>query len=278
MVKKSILLSVMFFIILNVQAIHKFNCKIEVADTTKFSDDLITYISTSPVFDGDIEGFINKELIYPPQALADSLEGVVYVSLYIDTLGQTFNHSITRGINPELDQEALRVAKLIHFKKPAMQKEKTIIVPLIVPVRFRLSDIQYLLNRQNRASNQLEIFIQYPIVKHCHNCWTISFEIAKDTLHINKITYTIFFKSKKDRCFITKISKESEILSFSNNKRIDNNTYTSKYDCIFYKEKDIELLSSLKKQKNIGLNFFKMNNVERLKYLDYLYYKYNKNL
>ena len=273
MVKRNILLSVCFFMFLDVQANCMINYEIETMDTIRFGDGLITYIGSPPVFEGDLDVFINKEIVYPRQALVDSLEGVVYVSFLIDTLGQTFSHSISRGITPELDKEALRVSRLIHFKKPAMQKNKPIVVPLVVPVRFRLSDVQYLLNRM---SDQLDIIIQDSVVKADRNCMTISFAITRDSLHITKITYTIFLKSKRDYYFVDKILKECKTLNFPNGKGFSNDTYIDKYSCKLFKEKKIEFLDPLKEQRIISWDFFEMSNVERLKSIDYLYHKYNK--
>lgn len=50
----------------------------------------------------------------------------VVVQFLVDTLGYTFNHKIIRGVNPELDNEALRVSKLLKFMKPAIQRGKPI--------------------------------------------------------------------------------------------------------------------------------------------------------
>ena len=46
----------------------------------------------------------------------------VVVQFLVDTLGNTSNHKIIRGVNPELDNEALRVSRLLKFMKPAIQR------------------------------------------------------------------------------------------------------------------------------------------------------------
>jgi len=85
-----------------------------------------------------LKSFIQNQIKYPEQAIDDGLEGTVIISFYIDTTGATTDHQIVKGIRKDLDAEALRVAKLIKFEKPAMQKGKPIKVKFTVPVEFKL--------------------------------------------------------------------------------------------------------------------------------------------
>lgn len=66
---------------------------------------LIEYESM-PIFRGDLLEFIKSNLIYPPSALKDSLEGKIFVSFYVDTLGNTISHSIVNEIRNDLNEEA----------------------------------------------------------------------------------------------------------------------------------------------------------------------------
>lgn len=102
------------------------------------SEEVTTRIGKPPVFSGDLKDFINNHLVYPQSALNDSIEGTVLVSLLIDTLGKTIGHKVIRGIRSDLNEEALRVTKLIIFSQPAMQGKKPIWVRLVVPVEFKL--------------------------------------------------------------------------------------------------------------------------------------------
>ncbi len=100
--------------------------------------DLIMYIEDAPIYNGDIKAFIQTELNYPLSAKKDSIEGTVYISFMIDTLGSTNNHKVVRGIRDDLNEEAIRVTKKIKFDKPAFQRGKPITVPFMVPVVFDL--------------------------------------------------------------------------------------------------------------------------------------------
>lgn len=100
--------------------------------------DIITIIEEPPLFNGDLKKFIQSELNYPLSAIKDTIEGMVVISFLIDKTGLTRNHNIIKGIRNDLDDEALRVTKLIKFATPALQKGKPIKVNYVVPVEFNL--------------------------------------------------------------------------------------------------------------------------------------------
>ena len=102
---------------------------------------LIQYESM-PIFRGDLSEFIESNIIYPPSALNDSIEGKIFVSFYVDTLGNTINHKIVNEIRNDLNEEALRVTRLIKFDKPAMLNGKPTMVKYTIPVEFYLSNVK----------------------------------------------------------------------------------------------------------------------------------------
>ncbi|MGV8091901.1 MAG: energy transducer TonB [Mangrovibacterium sp.] len=96
---------------------------------------------TGPLFKGGEEAlreFVEELIIYPLSAIKDSLEGKVYVTYIIDTLGFTREHYIEKGIRDDLNKEALRVAQLIKYEKPAMLKGKPILFYETIPIKFKL--------------------------------------------------------------------------------------------------------------------------------------------
>ena len=102
-------------------------------------DFLITSISDAPVFKGGVDSlktFIFKNLKYPKSALKDSIVGAVYVSFWIDVDGKTTEHEIIKGVREDVDKEALRIAHLISFESPAMQRGKPVRVKYTIPVIF----------------------------------------------------------------------------------------------------------------------------------------------
>lgn len=104
----------------------------------KTDEVLITYFSKAPVFDGDLIEFVQSNVNYPLSARKDSVEGRVIVAFMIDTLGNTFDAKILRSVREDVDQEALRVARLIKFDKPAMRNDRAICIRYVVPIDFNI--------------------------------------------------------------------------------------------------------------------------------------------
>lgn len=96
-------------------------------------------ITDAPRFDGDVREFIRMNVRYPESARRDSIEGRVIVQFWIDSSGVTKFHRVITSVREDLDEEALRIARLIKFEKPAMQYDS--VVPIIwhIPVDFFLS-------------------------------------------------------------------------------------------------------------------------------------------
>jgi TonB family protein len=99
---------------------------------------MITFIEEAPVFEGDLKDFIQTKIEYPVGAKKDSIEGTVFISFMVDTLGGTHSHKVIRGVREDLNNEAIRVTQFIYFNRPAMQKGKPFEVTMIVPVNFSL--------------------------------------------------------------------------------------------------------------------------------------------
>jgi protein TonB len=104
--------------------------------------DSVHYVFGAPekLPEGNVLKFIDENLKYPETARKDKIEGKVTIRFWIDTLGYTLEHQIIKGIREDLDEEALRVAKLIKFVKPAMNNDKPIGMCFQVGILFRLSD------------------------------------------------------------------------------------------------------------------------------------------
>lgn len=92
-----------------------------------------------PYFKGSLHKFVKKHLQYPPVASRDTLEGKVYVEFIVDTNGLTSCHKIIKGIRLDMDEEALRVTRLIKFDRPAMQRGQPVEMKYYFPIVFELS-------------------------------------------------------------------------------------------------------------------------------------------
>jgi len=76
--------------------------------------------------------FIGKELMYPPTAKRNRMQGQCIVSFTLNEDGSTANHKIIKNIGGGTGEEALRVVKLIKFKAPGYSMVASL------PVNFKL--------------------------------------------------------------------------------------------------------------------------------------------
>ena len=79
-----------------------------------------------PEYPGGINGimsFLSANLVYPPNAAEQSIQGRVLVQFVVDTKGNVSNVEIREGVDPSLDAEALRVVKLLNGWTPGKMKE-----------------------------------------------------------------------------------------------------------------------------------------------------------
>jgi TonB family protein len=82
--------------------------------------------------------FINSELVYPAAAKEKNISGKVYLRFSVETDGSISGVSVTKGISPELDAEAIRVIKVLPAWKPAKLEGKPVKVWYAMPVTFKL--------------------------------------------------------------------------------------------------------------------------------------------
>jgi len=81
---------------------------------------------------------INSKIVYPPAAKESLISGKVNLRFAIDIDGTISGVSVLKGINPELDAEAVRVIKLLPAWIPATLEGKPVKVWYIMPVTFKL--------------------------------------------------------------------------------------------------------------------------------------------
>ena len=88
--------------------------------------------------DGGQQGlirFMQKTCTYPDGA---TKEGKVYLSFTVDEAGKVRNLQVVKGLEPLLDAEALRAARLIGPWKPGTQSGRPKAVNFTMPVTFKL--------------------------------------------------------------------------------------------------------------------------------------------
>lgn len=92
--------------------------------------------------DGDytLFQFVAEHINYPISALQRKLQGTVYVNVNIDSLGNTKEVKILRGLQKDIDDEAVRVISLIGKWLPSIRDGKAIESTITIPVKFQIKE------------------------------------------------------------------------------------------------------------------------------------------
>ena len=82
--------------------------------------------------------YIAKNTIYPERAYENNIQGKVFVRFCVTSKGYIEQVSIYKGVDPELDAEAIRVVKTLPLFKPGKQSGIPVPVWFIVHINFQL--------------------------------------------------------------------------------------------------------------------------------------------
>lgn len=83
--------------------------------------------------------FLSKELTYPEIPRTNGISGTVQVQFVVSKNGKIRDAKVVRPIDPWLDAEALRVAKMLECFTPGLQAGQPVDVYFVLPIRFALS-------------------------------------------------------------------------------------------------------------------------------------------
>lgn len=86
----------------------------------------------------DFRDYIKKEINYPDSSRLEEISGRVYVQFVVRSDGSVDDVKVARGINEELDIEAIRVVQSSPKWKPGSQNGKAVNVSYSFPVVFSL--------------------------------------------------------------------------------------------------------------------------------------------
>lgn len=98
-------------------------------------------VEEMPEFPGgndELMKYLKENIVYPKIAIETNISGKVIISFVIETDGSLSNINIARSASPSLDEEALRVVKMMPKWKPGKQRQKTVRVSYNLPVDFIL--------------------------------------------------------------------------------------------------------------------------------------------
>ena len=85
-----------------------------------------------------LTAFFKANLKYPRSARENSISGKVVYEAVVETDGSLSEIKIKTAVSPKLDEEALRLIKLLPKFSPGKQKGKLVRVMITLPVDFKL--------------------------------------------------------------------------------------------------------------------------------------------
>lgn len=100
-----------------------------------------TVVEQMPEFQGGVKGlqeFLVSNIKYPEDATKRGIQGKVYVSFIVAADGSVRNAKILKGVNEQLDLEAMRVINAMPKWKPGKQSGKEVAVQFTLPIFFAL--------------------------------------------------------------------------------------------------------------------------------------------
>lgn len=114
--------------------------KEEVVEMRLQNDDgVFVVVQEQPEFTGGYDAmrkYLMDNIKYPTQAAEKGIEGTVYVQFVLDETGKILDPGVIRGVEQQLDAEAVRVVAAMPLWKPGMQDGKAVKVRFVLPIRF----------------------------------------------------------------------------------------------------------------------------------------------
>ncbi len=101
-------------------------------------DEIHTWVAEMPIFNGDVNAYLSKAINYPIIAVETGTQGRVYCEFVVNVDGSIVDIKVIRGVDRSLDNEALRVVKLMPKWKPGRINGKAVRVKYTLPISFKL--------------------------------------------------------------------------------------------------------------------------------------------
>ncbi|MCM1377946.1 MAG: energy transducer TonB [Clostridium sp.] len=104
---------------------------------------LMAFADTTPQFPGGetaLAEYLKTNMVYPQVALDNGIEGVVEVSFTVKTDGTIGAIKIVRMLDPDLEQEAIRLVKGMPAWTPAEGASGAVVAPAKVKIAFELPE------------------------------------------------------------------------------------------------------------------------------------------
>jgi protein TonB len=100
------------------------------------------YSGTPPKFPGGtraLQVWVANHIVYPPRAKENGIEGTVYLRFEVTKTGKIGKVELQKSADPLLDEEAIRVIKLLPKFKPGFHNGQYVNVWYSIPISFKLN-------------------------------------------------------------------------------------------------------------------------------------------
>jgi len=108
----------------------------------EIEEEVFFIVEKMPRFNGkdndEFRKYIGEHLQYPEIAAQNGITGTVYIQFVVNKYGQVTDLEVVRGVDPALDNEALRVIASSPKWIPGKQRGKPVNVCFTFPIRFIL--------------------------------------------------------------------------------------------------------------------------------------------
>lgn len=88
----------------------------------------------------EVVKYIQTHIQYPPTAVYKKIQGKVWIESVIDRDGKVVQPKVAYSVHPLLNQEALRIIKMMPDWRPGKLNGETVKVKYVFPVTFRIED------------------------------------------------------------------------------------------------------------------------------------------
>ncbi len=104
---------------------------------------VFVFVEQAPEFPGGDEAivkFLSQNIVYPKYEQDHNIEGKVLLRFVVMEDGHVDSVTVVRGVSTNLDNEAVRVVKMLPKFKPGMQQGKAVRTFFNLPVSYHLTD------------------------------------------------------------------------------------------------------------------------------------------
>ena len=125
----------------NKEAVEVVEQKQEEVEPEQKEEEVFVVVEEMPEFPGGVTAlrkYLAESVKYPVIAQENGIQGKVYVNFVVNKDGSVSNAKVARGVDPSLDQEALRVVSTLPKWKPGKQRGQPVRVSYTVPINFQL--------------------------------------------------------------------------------------------------------------------------------------------